>query len=89
MSNVVEDAIEKVDKRLNHLEPSIYKNSKSLSTRTNFMLKNLINFNLDAMQKPGSVGWFMSASYKSSELAKNFSRLALIAEDATKTLVKR
>lgn len=38
---------------------------------------------------PGSMGWFIGASYRSSELAKNLSRAALVAEEATRTLVKR
>jgi len=41
------------------------------------------------MQRPGTFGWFIGASLKSSDLAKNFSRSALIAEEATRALVKR
>jgi hypothetical protein len=42
-----------------------------------------------AIQTPGSVGWFIAASAKTKIIAKNYSRLALIAEEATKTLVNK
>lgn len=46
-------------------------------------------FRTDANQRPGTIGWFVSASSKTSDIAKNLSRSALIAEEATRTLVKR
>ena len=43
----------------------------------------------DARQVPKSPEWFMSASSKIKVIAKNFSRAALVAEEATKYLAKR
>jgi hypothetical protein len=40
-------------------------------------------------QVPKSPEWFMSASSKIKVLAKNMSRAALVAEEATKYLAKR
>lgn len=46
-------------------------------------------YNSDARQVPKSPEWFMSASSKIKVLAKNLSRAALVAEEATKYLAKR
>ena len=43
----------------------------------------------DARQSPKSPEWFMSASAKIKILAKNITRVALVAEEATKYLAKR
>jgi hypothetical protein len=46
-------------------------------------------YNSDARQVPKSPEWFMSASSKIKVFAKNLSRAALVAEEATKYLAKR
>jgi hypothetical protein len=39
-----------------------------------------------AVQTPGSVGWFVAASSRTKVVAKNFSREALITEEASKII---
>jgi hypothetical protein len=46
-------------------------------------------YNVDTRQVPKSPEWFMSASSKIKVMAKNLSRAALVAEEATKYLAKR
>ncbi|XP_054167499.1 peroxidasin homolog pxn-1-like [Oppia nitens] len=46
-------------------------------------------FSNGAIQTPGSVGWFVAASAKTKVIAKNYSRSALISEEATKLLVNK
>ncbi len=46
-------------------------------------------YKIDTRQVPKSPEWFMSASSKIKVMAKNLSRAALVAEEATKYLAKR
>jgi len=41
---------------------------------------------IGAIQTPGSAGWFVAASAKTKIIAKNFSRSALVSEEATRIL---
>ena len=60
---------------------------KSISERIDVLEPQI--YRSSARQVPKSPEWFMSASAKIKVTAKNMSRVALIAEEATKYLAKR
>ncbi|XP_023215778.1 uncharacterized protein LOC111618468 [Centruroides sculpturatus] len=66
LKKYIDEAVRKVDLRMENIEPAIYKSG--------------------AIQRPGTPEWFASASAKTKIAAKNYSRNAIVAEEATKII---
>ncbi|KPM04939.1 heme peroxidase-like protein 1 [Sarcoptes scabiei] len=74
LHQLIDLSTKKINKRFEIIEPNIYKNT--------------IVF-LDVGQSPGSIGWLISSAIASDFEAKNLSKSALIAEEASRLIVEK
>lgn len=50
---------------------------------------SFLNWFIGVVLEPGSPAWFAAASAKTKVVAKNISRIALVSEEATRSLAKQ
>ena len=93
MATFVAEAEKSISERIDVLEPQIYSSSaRQVFTEQSGIIEGtavFLKLLSSIFQVPKSPEWFMSASAKIKVTAKNMSRVALIAEEATKYLAKR
>ena len=90
----IKNAKEKIQKRVRSIEPNIFRNSMIKYAYfqykyIQFKIVFVLLITTDVMQNPGTFGWLIGTAMKSSNLAKNFSHMALIAEETSKMLTRK
>ncbi len=89
MASIVSEAEAAITNRFDVLEPKIYRYILIRLATGSIRLFCHLSCRSSARQVPKSPEWFMSASAKIKVIAKDMSRVALIAEEATKYLAKQ
>ena len=81
-----------IDARFDQVEPAIFSSNGESGTiddtTSSLLLTGKLLRPLGAKLEPSTAAWYMAASHKTKVVAKNISRIALLAEETTKYIVQ-